>query len=383
MARKSKLHLFLESLPEATSFITQDTISKVFAEEDETLRRIRARKGGCKCEWLFTPRADGFFFGEKVTSVGLIGNRVVPTSQWTDTIVLQGNRLWVKKNRGTNESVAVLFDIFKIRWASQLCRDNLYNWLLARPAIVKGILLGDIRSEADIYRSYARMNRIANPNWKVLREYIQNDYGVSICDLRDGTTDAIAMMRRLASAVADERGILRDCIRQALVLGRRVNPKWSVRRLYEEHNAWSEHLLALESDSYSSSPIYEGFDMEVFAGYGVELLNSERRIFEESERAHNCLFSCYLDRCESHRYIPFHASLGGEEVTFGVHMSEGEPVLEQAKLPCNKKVSEKSAMVINIFVQSFRDLFRKMLDGYNPKTQVRLAPVGMYVDLPF
>ena len=366
MARKSKLSLLLERVPEQMTVVGNDTLTDVLNIQDPLLRRIKARNEiHFKSEYVFRKKENGLFFGLKQSKLTMIGGKVFTTSCWVETLVLDGRKC--RTNCITHNSLKHLFSIVGIQWATRLCEEQYMssslNLLLNRVRIIKGILFGDICSMEDMYRDYAKSLKIKSVDWRLFKEYLDlGNCSVPICDMIAGTTDFQEAMR-LTLHPTIPLDLFADAVKQAVILGRKVNPRWSERRLMAEHDKMTNILMLAQMQEKSDDAIYGGEEAASVEEDGVHLLNTEAQVFKEGHLQGHCLYTNYFKRIQAHDYLPFHISSCQEEATFGVVRDErGDSVtIDQVRLSHNRCPSEQLYQAVKDFVQRHAATLKRML----------------------
>ena len=96
---------------------------------------------------------------------------------------------------------------------------------------------------------------------------------------------------------------LRDLFDQARILNRKIKMSWSDRKIHDMHMRWTEKIQTIKMRNCSESPIWDNVPK---LPYGIELLNSEKRIAEEGTKMHHCIYTNYLYHLEGKNAIAFH-----------------------------------------------------------------------------
>ena len=129
---------------------------------------------------------------------------------------------------------------------------------------------------------------------------------------------------------------LQDLIQQFLILDKKVDFKWSLARVKEEHKKATKDLMKLELDTIGE------FDVtypDLVYPPEFTLLDSQRKVFEEGSIMGHCLYTNYWSSIKSGNYLAFHITLGGEEATLGLSYYNHSPEFNQLYGPHNSQVS--------------------------------------------
>lgn len=110
----------------------------------------------------------------------------------------------------------------------------------------------------------------------------------------------------------------RDMIQQAYALEKVINLMWSPKRMSEEHTNWSRELMRLSIGTKSEESIWPESVVETFRQCGLELCNTEQRVFEEGYLMQHCVYTNYWDRIKDKNYIALRIELEGGPVTIGL-----------------------------------------------------------------
>ena len=113
-------------------------------------------------------------------------------------------------------------------------------------------------------------------------------------------------------------GEFRDMVEQAYALEKTINLMWSPKRMSEEHTKWSRELMKLTIGTKSEEPVWSESIAETFRQHGLELCNTEQRVFEEGYLMHHCVYTNYWHRIQRKEYIALSMQLEDGPVTIGL-----------------------------------------------------------------
>jgi hypothetical protein len=113
-------------------------------------------------------------------------------------------------------------------------------------------------------------------------------------------------------------GEFRDMVEQAYALEKTINLMWSPKRMSEEHTKWSRELMKLTIGTKSEEPVWSESIAETFRQHGLELCNTEQRVFEEGYLMHHCVYTNYWSRIQRKEYIALSMQLEDGPVTIGL-----------------------------------------------------------------
>lgn len=163
--------------------------------------------------------------------------------------------------------------------------------------------------------------------------------------------------------------LLRDMIEQAYALEEHINLMWSDKRLNEEHTKWSRELMKLTIGTKSEEPVWSESIAETFRQHGLELCNTEQRVFEEGYLMHHCVYTNYWHRIQRKEYIALSMQLEDGPVTIGLHKWNDTYEFDQAYHKFDKALSryEKNRVMATITQLQVEQLLQAM--AYKPKDE--------------
>lgn len=185
--------------------------------------------------------------------------------------------------------------------------------------VVRDILLGKLTSVDSVIRAYFKSLGIKGYSGKEL---------LRLCCLGSLTTTlAVFNVDDLIPALRDDsqKCILQrqsDLIDQAYLLGVKLNPRWSEKRFYEEHQKLTHILMQHKLEKMGNLPVWDlPEDLSGYPGIPehVKLLNTEREVFEEGLYMHHCVYTNYWRVIREKKYLAFSIKLpSGERATLGI-----------------------------------------------------------------
>jgi PcfJ-like protein len=147
--------------------------------------------------------------------------------------------------------------------------------------------------------------------------------------------------------LTSEKRFYRDSEQLAAKLDTVINPKWSYRRLKEEHDKWSREL-AMRTNSPDKFESVKNIIVKehVFNGYVATLLDSAYLIANEGLEMGHCVAG-YIDSCRNGNYLVYSITKEGKKSsTFGVNVT-------QAPLLSPRKQEDKA-----VYVHMKKDTYR-------------------------
>ena len=131
---------------------------------------------------------------------------------------------------------------------------------------------------------------------------------------------------------------LRDLFDQARILNRKIKMSWSDRKIHDMHMRWTEEIQTIKMRNCSECPIWDNIPK---LPYGVELLNSEKRIAEEGTKMHHCIYTNYLYHLGNKNAIAFHVHGDSPYTVMFTKSYRNEWTFSQAYHAWNKSLSQE------------------------------------------
>lgn len=213
------------------------------------------------------------------------------------------------------------------------CTDSALVNALSCKKVLAGVLAGRITNR------HALMSRVMSTGYglkgvstKTIDQFLRYYGPQEIADIRDFTTNPeAAMLRKVeyrsilkqkdpekVESLCNWRNLFDDLLRDAAILDKRINPKWSLSRMRAEHQKNIKAIMEWEVGTKDETNIYGEAFSTTFQGYDIETVSSCREAFIESKDQHNCLYYGYWKSIAKGGYVAFRISDGkGRRYTAG------------------------------------------------------------------
>lgn len=184
-----------------------------------------------------------------------------------------------------------------------------------------------------------------------------------------------------------DKRLLNDAIELAFALDLTINPKWSMKRLKQEHQRMIKIAAEKQFEVLNDAPIQKETIQD--EDKEISMLNDEKSVFIEGKEMMHCLFTNYLSSVQKGRYLAF-AVKGKERVTFGVTLNNDRKdiVIDQIRGVHNSSVTQETIQKVKDFVNRHLNTMREMLgiqlgtEGENNRVTVNYEG-ECFADLPF
>lgn len=182
--------------------------------------------------------------------------------------------------------------------------------------VVKDILYGRITNPKDAIIAYGKKLGVKHLNKHMFELSCAFNMPMSVlcCVINPAQLETYVRMNGSIPRGSE----FRDMIEQAYALEKTINLMWSPKRMSEEHTKWSRELMRLSIGTKSEEPIWSESVVETFRQCGLELCNTEQRVFEEGYLMQHCVYTNYWDRIKEKNYIALRIELEGGPVTIGL-----------------------------------------------------------------
>lgn len=203
-----------------------------------------------------------------------------------------------------------------------LSKTDRYEFVEKVPAdalsatVVKDILYGKITNPKDAILAYGKRLGVKHLNEYMFKLSGNTNIPMSVlcCVINPAQLDTY--VHEHGQLPRDSE--FRDMVEQAYALEKTINLMWSSKRMSEEHTKWSRELMRLSIGTKSEEPIWSESVVETFRQCGLELCNTEQRVFEEGYLMQHCVYTNYWDRIKERNYIALRIELEGGPVTIGL-----------------------------------------------------------------
>jgi hypothetical protein len=280
--------------------------------------------------------------------------------------------------------VSVWFNksIFQVPHIMQLFKHLNFNWFSEKlyPFVTKTIfekmVAGKITNNTDIAKAYIKAMRI-NCSPALFLQLFENTSISKQEFLRQASVakDVNHLIEYLLSPNdTRSRLVIEDMIKEAQMLERKIDYKWSSKRLTEEHKAWTEQIMQVEIDSLDNESIPGVERFERYTPDEFKLLKTQKDVFYEGKTMKHCVYTAYWTSIKNNTYIAYHVTNGDEEATLGVNVYSDKVVYNQCYSRYNGSISSKLQTKVKSFVEELNEqvqrdgILKETVEQYVQKT---------------
>ena len=113
--------------------------------------------------------------------------------------------------------------------------------------------------------------------------------------------------------------IIHDLYEQAAMLDRRVNPKWSEKRMNEVHAEWTREIMGMKIKNLKQ---VEYHYPNISLPEGLSFINNNYELFEEGTTMKHCVYTNYQKSIENKNYFALRYEYQGVRATVGLRKAD-------------------------------------------------------------
>ena len=252
--------------------------------------------------------------------------------------------IWFGKSVENIPHIDKLYEMMNWNFIENCCKGYITK------SILEKLFKGKITNSREILSNYAKSVRLkASTEWL----YRAVKLGLSKSDLYRYGIIAESVDHFLEYYVNKPKGInvhYRDLINQFTILDKKINFRWSDKRIMQEHTDATKILMEYEIGVLSEDKI-EYPDLKIPLGF--ELLDNQKRAYIEGKTMKHCVYTNYWNRIEKLDYLALHVKLNEEDATLGLSIdNEGKLKFNQLYSYQNSKVSGDMREACNNWIQN-------------------------------
>lgn len=274
------------------------------------------------------------------------------------------------------KSSPIYTDIFKylnITWINEIDKSVISKCL--NKTIFSNIISGRITNQKQFFQKYMSISlkipKKEMVSWKLVKNALSkfcphgNEYIIPL--VISNVTNINLGLKKInelnKNSNSIEYNLYIDTLKDAEILGNKINPNWSLKRMQYEHTLMTEKLNKFLIDSKSNNAIYM-VNIDSLLKYPndtVNLLYSESSVFQEGMTMHHCLYTSYWRLIKEKSYFAFSAEYP-ERCTIGVYRtSKGDFAIDQIYQKYDRMVSDTTYEYFANWIKS--DYMQKFLSN--------------------
>lgn len=210
---------------------------------------------------------------------------------------------------------------------------------------INKVLLGKITNPRDLIKAIIKTNptmRGMNISTELVWDYVNKNQGFRIQSLAD--TLSVAKDPNHAIEDVNSNGtvdwIMQDLIKQAQMLGRKIDFKWSTNRVKEVHQDWTREIMDIEQENVESID-YNYLNRLPHNGC-LELITNSKDLYIEGRMMFHCVYTNYNTQVTDKSYFVLKFTDRDVRATVGItkNWEDDNFIINQMYSKHNKSVDQ-------------------------------------------
>ena len=219
---------------------------------------------------------------------------------------------------------------------------KMYKYLTK--GLFEKMLRGDITNPMDYCKAYLKAVRMKNVSPKLFYDAIRSEH-VNKFDIFSAVEVAKDPNHYLERVPIKYNGgenyifnvMTQDLVKQAIILGRKIDFLWSEKRMKAEHDAWTKEIMDMEGENIDDTPLTNLRKFELMDG--MTLLDSQKKVWMEGKLMNHCIYTNYWYSIKNGTYNAYHIEVDDEIATLGVN------IFEDGKIHFNQMYGHRNSAV--------------------------------------
>jgi hypothetical protein len=263
-------------------------------------------------------------------------------------------KIWYGSDIAGNQMFSNALKALKIDWFTN---EEEKLWPFMTKTLFEKVITGKITNPIDYLSGYLKLSRI-NASPKLLYSLCKKMTLTKISLLR-GAYAAKDVNHYLEFHLGDTSGYnhLDDLISQSRILEKKIDFKWSAKRMNEEHTLWTKEIMAAEIHSIPDKEVKVNNYKKIaeFVPEFFEALDTQKKVYTEGSLMQHCVYTNYWDNINRGAFLAYHIKWKDQEATLGLHSYENNVIrISQIYGVRNSPVSSE-----------LRDEVKKIVDWIN------------------
>lgn len=236
-------------------------------------------------------------------------------------------------------------------------------------ALCQKVLSGKITNQEDYLKAYIKTEKL-NISFKLMKSLAAAELTKkeirSFTDVGTNHEDALKVCLKIHEAKLESYmnkafnydfvNLIMDTILLAQKLERKINFKWSFKRMQAEHDEMVDEVMrqTVESLSDNPTPLLEKIKKD-FSYPGFTIITNEKDLYKEGETLKHCIYTNYKERIINGNYFAFQVLIDGERATLGLRRYTDKILYDQCYGYKNSPVSSKIDMETIKFINKFNE----------------------------
>ena len=184
------------------------------------------------------------------------------------------------------------------------------------------VLLGKITNPRDLIKAIVKTNptlRGMNISTELVWDYINKNQGYRLQNLADTLSVAKDPNHAIEYVISNGTTVwdMQDLIKQAQMLGRKIDFKWSSNRVKEVHHEWTKEIMDIEQENVET--VEYNYQNELPHNGHLEVITNSKELYIEGRMMSHCVFTNYADSVENKTYFVFRFTDRDVRATVGIN----------------------------------------------------------------
>jgi hypothetical protein len=168
------------------------------------------------------------------------------------------------------------------------------------------VLLGKITNPRDLIKAIVKTNptlRGMNISTELVWDYINKNQGYRLQNLADTLSVAKDPNHAIEYVISNGTTVwdMQDLIKQAQMLGRKIDFKWSSNRVKEVHHEWTKEIMDIEQENVET--VEYNYQNELPHNGHLEVITNSKELYIEGRMMSHCVYTNYADSVKSKTYF--------------------------------------------------------------------------------
>ena len=211
-------------------------------------------------------------------------------------------KIWFGRNINTLNNMNQILIALNKEWVKPIYLQYI------TPSIMGKIIVNKITNPHDLFKSIIKMYRTECSISKLIDIVEKGKVFISKNLLLKGIYTAKNLDHYLDYLSSNPQNMsnIFDMMDQASILERKINFRWSKKRMALEHKKWTEEIMSFTSENLSKDKLEWLEQLSLPTGKKIKLIDNESDCYMEGKMMHHCVYTSYWNTVKNKKYIIYH-----------------------------------------------------------------------------
>lgn len=263
-------------------------------------------------------------------------------------------KVWFGSDVASNPHFYTALKALNIDWFTN---EENRLWPFMTKTLFEKVITGKITNPIDYLSGYLKLSRI-NASPKLLYSVCKKLNLSKITFLRGAYT--AKDVNHYLEFLLDENRLnsnLEDLVTQSKILEKKIDFKWSTKRMDEEHTLWTKEIMAAEVTSIPDREVKVNNYKRIseFVPEFFEALDTQKKVFVEGSTMKHCVYTNYWPSINDGTFLAYHIKWKNQEATLGLSCYDTKVI----------RISQIYGVRNSAVSSELRDEVRKIVDWIN------------------